>query len=57
MTDYGDHEAILAVIEHAIEVTRQNPEREEATATNGYLAWCVLNELRRAGWSIVPISS
>ena len=57
MTDYGDHEAILAVIEHAIEVTRQNPEREEATATNGYIAWCVLNELRRAGWSIVPISS
>lgn len=52
MTDYGDYEPILAVIEAAIDKARKNPKPGESTSGDDFTAWCVLQELRRAGWTI-----
>jgi hypothetical protein len=57
MTDQADYEAILAVIEHGINVARRNPKPGQPAAADDYMAWCVLQELRRAGWSVVQTSS
>jgi hypothetical protein len=53
MTDYLNYEPILAVIEHGIDVARRNPKPGEPIAADDYIAWCILQELRRAGWSVV----
>jgi hypothetical protein len=52
MTDYADYEAILAVIEHGIKVARAAAEEQHEPAATEFTAWCVLQELRRAGWSV-----
>jgi hypothetical protein len=57
MTAYADYEAILAVIEAAIEKTRQNPKPGEPVPSDNYTAWVILQELRRDGWSIDEMSN
>lgn len=57
MTNYEDYEAILAVIEAGIKLTRENPKPGEPIPTDDYTAWVILQELRRTGWSIVPNSN
>ncbi len=57
MTDYDDYPAILSVIETGIDVARRNPKPDAPVAADEYVAWCILQELRRAGWSVVPSSS
>ena len=57
MTDYADYETVLAVIETGIDVACRNPKPGEPVASDDYTAWCVLRELRRAGWSIVRVSN
>ena len=52
MTNIRDTEAILAVIESAIELTRKNPKPDEPDPPDGYTAWVILQELRRTGWTI-----
>jgi hypothetical protein len=52
MTDYNDYGPILAVIEAGIEKTRQNPKPGEPVPSDDYTAWVILQELRRAGWTI-----
>ncbi|WP_158914211.1 hypothetical protein [Caulobacter sp. S45] len=52
MTDYSDYEPILAVIEAAIDKARKNPKPDQPTPSDDYIAWVVLQELRRAGWTI-----
>jgi hypothetical protein len=52
MTDYADYEAIVAVIEHGMNVARRNPKTNEPVATDDYVAFCILQELRRAGWTV-----
>jgi hypothetical protein len=52
MTHFSDYEAVLAVIEHGIDVARRNPKDNEPVASDDYIAWCVLQELRRAGWAV-----
>jgi hypothetical protein len=52
MTADADYEAVLAVIEHGIEVARRNPKPGEPVAADDYTAYCVLQELRRAGWTV-----
>ena len=55
MTDYDDYPAILSAIEMGIETARQKPKPADSPGTTDeYLAWCILQELRRAGWSIEP---
>ena len=53
MTNYADYDAVIAVIEHGIDVARQNPKPNEPLAADDYTAYCVLQELRRAGWAVV----
>jgi hypothetical protein len=53
MTDPTNYEAIIAVIESAIKLTRQNPKSGEPTPSDDYTAWVILQELRRAGWTII----
>ena len=57
MTDYDDYPAILSVIETGIDLARRNPKPDAPVAADEYVAWCILQELRRAGWSVVPSSS
>jgi hypothetical protein len=57
MTDSANYEVILSVIESAIELVRQNPKPGEPTPTDGYTAWVILQELRRAGWTITRNSN
>jgi hypothetical protein len=52
MTDYSDYEPILAVIEAAMDKARKNPKRDQPTPSDDYVAWVVLQELRRSGWTI-----
>jgi hypothetical protein len=52
MTDYADYEAIVAIIEHGIDVARRNPKPNEPVAADDYVAFCILQELRRAGWAV-----
>jgi hypothetical protein len=52
MTDDADYEAIVAVIEHGMNVARRNPKPNEPVATDDYVAFCILQELRRAGWTV-----
>ena len=47
-----NHEAILAVIERGIDVAREKGTTIEAKDADAFMAWVVLQELRRAGWSI-----
>ena len=58
MTDYDDYPAILSVIQTGIDVARRNPKAADAPGTDDeYVAWCILQELRRAGWNVVPSGS
>ncbi len=57
MTDIADYEAILAVIESAIELTRQKPLPDKPVPPDDYLAWVILQELRRTGWTITRNSN
>ncbi len=52
MTNIRDTEAVLAVIESAIELTRKNPKPNEPVSSDNYVAWVILQELRRTGWII-----
>ena len=52
MTDYNDYEPILTVIEAAIDKARKNPKPDEPTPSDDYSAWVILQELRRAGWTL-----
>lgn len=46
---------ILAIIESAMELTRQNPK--EPVPPDNYMAWVIVQELRRNGWTIVQNSN
>jgi hypothetical protein len=52
MTDWEDYEAIVAIIEYGIDVARRNPRPDEPVAADDYVAFCILQELRRAGWTV-----
>lgn len=57
MTDYDDYPAILSAIETGIDVARRKPLPDSAPGTaDEHLAFCILQELRRAGWSVEPTS-
>jgi hypothetical protein len=45
-------EAILNVIKHGIDVARRGKPPNEAEPTDDLIAHCIVQELRRAGWSI-----
>lgn len=47
-------EKILAVIGSAIDLARRNPKPGEPVSADDYVAWVIVNELRRAGFRIVP---
>jgi hypothetical protein len=53
VTEAADYQAILAVIESAIDLTRRNPKPGEPVPTDDYTAWVILQELRRTGWSVI----
>jgi hypothetical protein len=57
MTDYRDFEAVLQIIALGVDVARRNPKADEPVASDDYIAWCVLNELRRAGWKVSRTSN
>ena len=52
-----DTPAILAIIEAAMELTRQNPKPDEPVPSDNYMAWVIVQELRRNGWAIVRNSN
>lgn len=55
MTKSADYPAVLAAIRTGIDVRRScKKPGETQDETDELLAWCVLQELRRAGWSVVP---
>lgn len=53
----ADTPTLIAIIEGAMELTRRNPEEGQPTPSDGYYAWVILQELRRAGWQITRISN
>ena len=53
MTDGLAIMSILPIIESAMELTRQNPKPDEPIPSDGYMAWVIVQELRRNGWAIV----
>jgi GNAT superfamily N-acetyltransferase len=46
-------EKILAIIGSAIDLARRNPKPGEPIPADDYVAWVIVNELRRAGFKIV----
>lgn len=50
MTDFQE---IMAIIEKGIDVARLNPRDNEPVPADDYIAWCVVNALRQAGFRIV----
>jgi hypothetical protein len=48
-----DLEKVLPVIERAIDLARRNPKPGEPIPSDDYMAWVIVNELRRAGYQIV----
>lgn len=57
MTDRADHEEIMTAIARGVEVARNNPLSNTEYNADTYIAWCALQELRRAGWSIQRLKS
>jgi hypothetical protein len=57
MTDGLAIMSILPIIESAMELTRQNPKPDEPIPSDGYMAWVIVQELRRNGWAIVRNSN
>jgi hypothetical protein len=53
MTASLDTPILIAVIEGAMQLTRENAEEGEPIPSDDYYAWVILQELRRAGWKIV----
>jgi hypothetical protein len=51
-----DYTAILPVIEKGIDVARRNRKPGEPVPSDDFTAWCIVQELRRAGWRIVRAS-
>jgi hypothetical protein len=51
-----DLQKILPVIKRAIDLARRNPKPGEPIPSDDYIAWVIVNELRRAGYQIVPNS-
>lgn len=52
-----EHERVtkaLAAIERGIEEARQNPKPGEPIPADDYVAFCVMQTLRQAGFKIVP---
>jgi hypothetical protein len=50
-------EAVRNVIKLAIDVARRNKGPNEMEPSDDLIAHCVVQELRRAGWSIQKISN
>ena len=50
-------EAILSVIKLGIDVARRNKGTNEPEPSDDLIAHCIVQELRRAGWSIREISN
>jgi hypothetical protein len=50
----SEFEKIMAVIESAIAIARRNPKANEPVSADDYVAWIIMNELRRAGYKVVP---
>ena len=48
-----EHFRIMAAIEHGVDVARKNLEPGKTTPGADFVAWCVWNELRRAGFKVV----
>ena len=53
----SDTPTILAIIESAMELTRQNPKPGEPVPSDNYMAYVIIQELRRNGWAIVRNSN
>jgi len=51
-----EYEAVLPVIEHGIDVTRKNGDPIPSSEFDAFTAWCVSQELRRAGWRVERVS-
>ncbi len=49
-----DYEKVMPVIQKGIDVARRNPKSEGVPMPDDYVAWVICQELRRAGWNIVP---
>lgn len=45
---------VLSIVEGAIGIVRNNPDPDEPTPSDSYLAYAIMNELRRAGLKLVP---
>ncbi|SEJ33695.1 hypothetical protein SAMN05518849_105103 [Sphingobium sp. AP50] len=56
MTDFIDYNPIMDVIVKGITVARNNPLPDDGEDTDRYIAWCAVQELRRAGWIIKKAS-
>jgi len=52
MTDYDDYRPTLSVIQDAIDKAQKNPNLDKPAPSDDYIAWVVLQELRRAGWMV-----
>jgi hypothetical protein len=47
----------MAAMEAGIRTARQNPKSGGDPAPDDYIAWCIWNELRRAGFKVVESES
>ena len=45
----------MNAIELGIRTARQNPKSESDPTPDDYVAWCIWNELRRAGFKVVDV--
>lgn len=52
MTDIADYEEIMTAIARGVEVARDNPLSDAGHDADRYIAWCALQQLRLAGWTI-----
>jgi hypothetical protein len=48
-----EFQEIMATIEKGIDEARRNPKADEPIPADDYIAWCIVNTLRQAGFRIV----
>jgi len=48
-----DYEKLIPLIEFAMKTARQNPKPAEPVPSDGYYAWVILNEFRKAGFEVI----
>jgi hypothetical protein len=52
LSEQIDYNSALTVIESAVEAARLRTQADGPAPTTNYIAYCILQEIKRAGWTL-----